>query len=118
LIKREIHFFCFFYTLAILSPFIAIGISCYWLPDNEVLGTWFQRSGSFVVIFGLLSEARAINCFFILNPSHNPESPILDAIKEYSRSPKILNLLAFILIAIGTFIWGYGDILFKMMFSV
>jgi hypothetical protein len=66
-----------------------------------------------MAVLGLLAEARAVNCYFILNPSGNPSISIHDAITEYGKYPKRLNLISFFIIATGTFIWGYGDIPFK-----
>ena len=66
-----------------------------------------------MAVFGLLAEARAVNCFFILNPSGFASTGIVEAGEKYGKYPKRLNLISFLIIAIGTFIWGYGDIPFK-----
>jgi len=112
LIQIEIRYFILFLLLSIVSPVLAFYTP--WTPHGESLGVWMQRSGSVMVLFGLLAEARAINCFFILNPSGLVESNIDEAKIKYGSSPKLLNLIAFFIIALGTLIWGYGDIPFKI----
>ena len=112
-IKHEVFYFYLFSGIAISVPFLAFFISCIWLPQDETLGTWIQRSGSCVAVFGLLAEARAVNCYFILNPGVPVEIGYSAAKEQYGKHPKRLNLFSFIIIAAGTFIWGYGDIPFK-----
>jgi hypothetical protein len=99
--------------VALLIPLLALITPVSWLPVKETLGTWIQRSGSCMAVFGLLAEARAVNCFFILHPRGLPSESINEAIKIYDKHPKRLNLISFLVIAMGTLIWGYGDIPFK-----
>ena len=111
LIQHEVKYFILFSILAILTPVLSIIIP--WVPENETAHTWFQRSGSAMVVFGLLAESRAVNCFFILNPSGFAECGINEANEKFKKYPKSLNIISFIFIAFGTLIWGYGDIPFK-----
>lgn len=111
LINHELRYFVGFFVLAIASPIAAFFIP--YVPEKETFFTWFPRSGSVMVIFGLLAEARAINCFFILNPSGLAKKGIKEAREKYEKYPTILNITSFVIIALGTFIWGYGDIPFK-----
>lgn len=112
-IKKERFYFAIFFFLAIAAPICAYNTPLTWLPKEDSLGAWVQRSGSVMAVFGLLAESRAVNSFFILNPNGYTVTGIKEAKEKYGRYPAILNSIAFLLIAIGTFIWGYGDIVFK-----
>ena len=109
--KHEIGYFIIFSLLSVLVPILSFLIP--WIPEGETTGSWFQRSGAAMVVFALLAEARAVNCFFILNPSGLAECGISEADEKYSKYPKLLNIISFSLIAFGTLIWGYGDVPFK-----
>jgi hypothetical protein len=112
-LTKEVNYFTIFSVFALLTPFLSCFLAFFWLPTDDSIGTWFQRSGSIMAVFGLLAEARAVNCFFILNPSGFGSTSLDEAIEKYDKYPKTLNLVSFFIIAIGTFIWGYGDIPFK-----
>jgi hypothetical protein len=112
-IKKEVNYFTIFSVFALLTPLLSYFLALCWLPTGDSIGTWFQRSGSVMAVFGLLAEARAVNCFFILNPSGFGSTSIVEASEKYCKYPKRLNLVSFFIIAMGTFIWGYGDIPFK-----
>lgn len=110
-LKKEFKYYAIFSALALITPLIAFFVP--YMPENETLFTWFQRSGSAVVVFGLLAEARAVNCFFILNPAGFAEIGINEARAKYLKHPTALNICSFVIIALGTLIWGYGDIWVK-----
>ena len=110
-LKKEFKYYCVFSVLAFLTPLAALFIP--WIPKDETLFTWFQRSGSAMVVFGLLAEARAVNCFFILNPSGLGEVSLIEVREKYLKYPSALNIVSFVIIALGTLIWGYGDIWVK-----
>jgi hypothetical protein len=110
-LKKEFKYYAIFSALALITPLIALFIP--YMPENETLFTWFQRSGSAIVVFGLLAEARAVNCFFILNPVGFGDIRINEARAKYLKYPAALNISSFSIIALGTVIWGYGDILVK-----
>jgi hypothetical protein len=110
-LKKEFKYYAIFSALALITPLIALFIP--YMPENETLFTWFQRSGSAIVVFGLLAEARAVNCFFILNPAGFGDIGINEARAKYLKYPAALNISSFSIIALGTLIWGYGDILVK-----
>jgi len=109
LIKKESKYYLVFSVFAILIPVLSLVVS--WMPEGETAASWFQRSGSAMVIFSLLAETRAINLYNILNPSGFVEVGFDDAKEKYNKHHVAFHTSSFILIAIGTFIWGYGDIL-------
>ncbi|RYV01532.1 hypothetical protein SOPP22_14205 [Shewanella sp. OPT22] len=110
-IKKHSKLFYVFTVLSILMPILAITIP--WIPQDETLATWFQRSGSAMIVFALLAEAKAIEVHNILNPSGFVGLGFDDAQSKYYKHPAMFNLSSFTLIALGTLIWGYGDIPLK-----
>ena len=111
-LKKETGLFRLFSGLAVLSPLIALIVP--WMPEEETLCSWFQRSGSIMVVFALLAETTALRFQKALFPKSAFSNKEVEAArKTYWKHPAIMNSSAFLLIAIGTFIWGYGDILVK-----
>jgi hypothetical protein len=110
-LRKELIYFFLFTLASISSPVCAYVIP--WMPQGESLPSWFQRSGAGMVVFALLAEARAISLFQLLNPTGFGSRELSAAKEIYDRHPASLNMLSFILIAVGTLIWGYGDIPFR-----
>lgn len=108
--KERVRFFIFT-ILAVSAPFASIYIP--WRPENIDLGNWFSRSGAAMVVLSLLAEANALKIFNIFHPSGFVDISFKDFEEKFNKWPALLNKIAFTLIAIGTLIWGYGDILFK-----
>ena len=108
LIKQQKRIFLTFTILALLTPIIVITIP--WLPEKENLAHWFQRSGSLVVILTLIAESSAIAIYNILNPSGFVGTSFAEVSKQYESLPKKYTKISLLLIGIGTFIWGYGDL--------
>lgn len=95
-----------------------------WLkPENETLGLWIQRAGSIVVGLSFLQtlvEAKAQTTIF-------PSMAICRKIGEKHAQNKFFNTvigLFFrkflvwsdgVMTIIGTFAWGYGDLLFDLL---
>lgn len=75
---------------------------------------WFQRSGSIMVLFAVGLEFRQTSS----NPIKASGTLFIEGTAaaiggEISKTRKKLHFLAISLIAIGTAIWGYGDLAFK-----
>ena len=81
------------------------------MKDN---GSFIQRSGAIIVLFGVMVEFALSNINFIVK---NHSVTISGKATETTTAPpKIHNLLkntAHIYIIVGTFIWGYVDCLWK-----
>lgn len=96
-------------VLALIIPISAlIGIG---KPSAESPETWFQRSGSIVVLLAVLAEVALypIRTNMILNGNLKTIDPHpLENLRPWFRA--ILYIAAFAIIA-GTCIWGYGDLL-------
>lgn len=96
----------------LLITTIAPAIISYIIDTNTGHEEWFQRSGSLMVLFAVLLEYRqnwietpVIQAFFKVN-----NGGVLTKI-ELPPMRKFLKYLAFILILLGTAIWGYGDLI-------
>ena len=76
---------------------------------------WFQRSGSIVVLLGVLIVARPVirlgknyqnEDWNLPDETDEGKKVLLDQRSEYIIGP--------IVAVIGTIVWGYGDLLLKM----
>jgi len=95
-------------ALALLSPLFLLLLK----PVNESIGMWVQRSGAIIVVLALLAEIKAISAerlaitsemsFLYCNIYLN---------NKYKKKVKIVTFATYFVVAIGTLIWGYGDIL-------
>ena len=81
-----------------------------WLicPDPAM----FARSGSLTVFFAAVAEFVTIgrmNKKHLLNAARAKagETPW-----DFSRPARIVGIVAFVVAAVGTLVWGYGDLLF------
>lgn len=98
--------------------FIVLSISLFHsMVTND--SHWFQRSGSIIVLLGVLIAARRVirlgkdyqNEDLNL-PDETPEGKnvLLDQRSEFIIGP--------IVAVLGTIIWGYGDLIFEALFIV
>ena len=72
---------------------------------------WFQRSGSIVVLLGVLIVARPV-----IRLGKNYQNEDWNLPDETDEGIKILldQRSEYIVAVIGTIVWGYGDLLLKM----
>ena len=112
-IIKERRLFFLFAGLSIAAPLLSL------IPDirpaDQTLGAWLQRSGSAMVVLALLAEMRAYQMFDVFKPSGYVGPSYRDAHNKYLPQVKICNFFAFILIAAGTLLWGYGDLLIQRL---
>lgn len=76
---------------------------------------WFQRSGSLMVFFAVLLELNALKFNEVKSSSNvfinSKPAPQISELPSFKKTTQKVGLfLAFI----GTFIWGYGDIPFRL----
>ncbi len=115
-LKKETLLFWIFSLLAIAAPIGALFPML--TPTGEAPAIWFQRSGAMTVTFALLAEIFAIRFQKALFPKSafgNTEAEKARPI--YRKRPAIMNSSAFLLIASGTLIWGYGDLMYNNWFK-
>lgn len=103
------------FLAAIIS--IVIDLKC----ENELF-TLFQRSGSLIIIFGVIFESK-----YILRLSENNtlyvDGELTIHESKYSEIPKVKFFSSeslkrhsgFYAAIIGTAIWGYGDLVAKII---
>lgn len=108
-IKKESLWFYIFTVLAIMMPILSLIIPI--KPSSEELSSWFQRSGAAMVACSLLAESKAINIYNILNPSGFVSIGFNEAERQFKNRPILFNRISFFIIAVGTLIWGYGDLM-------
>ena len=112
-IKNEYLNFDCLLILAIASSFlVSLGFS---VAHNS--GDWFQRSGSLIVLFSVILEIRQT-----LSKQPKPTTATLNDVPiatslPVSKAVKWFHRVAWIGIAFGTLIWGYGDLLFEFLYS-
>jgi hypothetical protein len=95
---------------------IGAGIFAYsgWLkPQNDSPGIWFQRSGSITAIFSAFAQFRINNFLERIRGGTFKESWHL-YFKFISRQVTI-SWVVTVIGVIGAVVWGYGDIIFKMI---
>lgn len=109
--KNRLLISAFFLLIALIIPFLAI--SGVLMPEYEKVNTWFQRSGSLTVIFAAISEVIAFSVVTKLEPSGTRGDQFYKFKGKYGVFVKALKVSALLVIMIGTFVWGYGDIFLK-----
>ena len=112
-IKNELLTSIPLFIFAILIPTLAWRG---WFQLDENVGTWFQRSGSLMVLFAVWIEFK----LFKITNSTNPISAngqTWDNLEvgsrlriKYGKTIQKLKFLAAALALIGTLVWGYGDL--------
>lgn len=109
LIKKESLWFSIFTAIAVMMPILSLIIPI--KPSSEELSSWFQRSGAAMVVCSLLAESKAISIYNLLNPSGFVSLDYKEAERQFESRPILFNRISFFIIAIGTLIWGYGDLM-------
>ncbi len=86
---------------------ILMGYNGFFIPEIDKNPIWFQRSGSIAVILSIFAEL-----FFIKESLGLAELEEENVKKRYKPLIVITNILAFVSIVVGTFVWGYGDLIY------
>ncbi len=98
--------------LIILIPLLAAN-SCM-KPVNEDASTWFQRSGSLMIVFAIWIEFKLFKVaddIFLNGIVTDQQSELAE---KYRCKFEIMKYLAVIGALFGSVIWGYGDIIYKI----
>lgn len=101
--------YCFPLLLVSISvPFLSIyGVL---IPENEQLSAWFQRSGSLSVLFAALTEYKLFKLHGHFYPTGLLPEDAYRFRQKYGAIYTSYNILAAVMVLVGTFIWGYGDL--------
>lgn len=106
-----------FYSACLLLLAVALIAPIYswsgWRPDGESPGVWFQRSGAIATIFSLLSvTVLTMGTNTLHKPGTWGDKFKLEVLDEFRLRFSIAEWSSFGLTIAGTFIWGYGDLIF------
>lgn len=80
-----------------------------WANTTETNATWFQRSGSLVVLFAALAEYVVFKTYDYISPSEAAYVVPFDTPKWYKKLYNAISIMGLVLLVSGTVIWGYGD---------
>jgi hypothetical protein len=95
-----------------------IGLVIWLKPDSQDMATWFARSGSLLVVLAVASEiwlSRIQREVFQEN-SHGLYCQIYVE-KRFAAKARFSYWLDWSIGIIGTIIWGYGDLIWQMLFN-
>ena len=91
-----------------LIPICTLIIS--WQPEGESLATWFQRSGSILVVITVFCEFKLLKISSLVDPGETVVTYGNNVSDSHKKLYRFLSSLVLFLAIIGTLIWGYGDI--------
>ncbi len=96
---------------AFLPPFITVYYPL--MPEGETTASWFQRSGSLMVIIAIWTEYKlfSMNDYFDLHDTRYVVP--IDLPKTYKQIYTLITIIAALAMVFGTLIWGYGDVFIK-----
>ncbi|MEZ8043116.1 MULTISPECIES: hypothetical protein [Vibrio] len=111
-------------SVPILLLAVGIPFMCWFgvLKGNGDVSSWFQRSGSIMVLFAVWAEFKLFKLGAILNPRSDDgqtwedldHADILH--KEFAVYLATFKIIAAMLAITGTLICGYGDLLHKHLY--
>lgn len=114
LIKIEIIRVFALFLISLASP-IVLG---FLRPESQDAAFWFQRSGSIMVVLALLAELRVLAVESLVIARSNSFLYCHIYIEQkYNLKLKIINCISYFVIALGTLIWGFGDVFYPAVVS-
>jgi hypothetical protein len=94
---------------AVVPPLFSLtGI---FLPDDEPLGQWFQRSGAVMTVLAGLAHFKAAGIATTIIAG-GTFAETWEAYHKYNRLQILAAWFSLALVIIGTLIWAYGDLVF------
>lgn len=99
-------------VVALLFPAMALFLPI--RPASESIHSWFQRSGSVMTIVCVLLDLKLFSMYGRLYPSGMVEIGFEEFRAKYFNIYRVLVVLALVLTASGTIIWGYGDLIARI----
>jgi hypothetical protein len=81
------------------------------MPESETSSTWFQRSGSIMVLLALTSEYMLFSIHKLVYMTGIWDEHLWPMRIKYGKPHTVLSLVSFMAAAVGTIIWGYGDLI-------
>lgn len=80
-------------------------------PNGVSPSQWFERSGSVMTVVAMLAQFETYSVSAMIRGGGFAES--WDAYRKYSPYQNLAAALSLLLVAVGTVIWGYGDLWFS-----
>ncbi|RLA80878.1 MAG: hypothetical protein DRG78_10110 [Epsilonproteobacteria bacterium] len=112
IIKKEILKWLILVILALLAPIVMLIIDI----EVDMIASWFQRSGSIMVVLALLSDISATTIDrLIIARDHSFLYCNMYIEQEYKYTLNFIKYLSYFIVTIGTLIWGYGDLLYSKL---
>ena len=120
LARRPAHYLLLAFRWAMLNNWVLYGFATLLVGGSLLLSIqtdawhWFQRSGALLVSIGaLLSTRRALELMLdaMINGNRLMPSGAGKARGESAAGELRTCVCGFLLVAMGTFIWAYGDLL-------
>lgn len=109
-LKKKLFSSLFLVVIAAALPFLSWCLAD-WAPEKETASSWFQRSGSLVVILAAYAEYILFMTYDYISPSNAAYVVPFDVPTWYKHFYNIISRIALTLLVVGTVIWGYGDLL-------
>jgi hypothetical protein len=110
-LKAELYFIAFLCVSAVSVELLSL---CSALrPSSQSVETWFQRSGAITSIFSVFAQYRIGNFLESIRGGMFAESWWL-----YNLFKAQQYVMSWVIAAItiwGAFVWGYGDLLIKVI---
>lgn len=105
-------------AIAILTIAFIFSLTTYFIPGfaasvNETHASWFQRSGSFMVVASLWAEFIVIRTEGYLDPYNEKYIVVTDMPAYLNKIHLYLSRAAVVFALYGTIVWGYGDLFIK-----
>lgn len=109
-LRRKLFLSFILVVVAATLPFLSWYLP-EWAPKNETAASWFQRSGSLVVILAAYAEYILFKTYDYISPSEAAYAVPFDVPSWYKHFYNVVSGVALTLLVVGTVIWGYGDLL-------
>jgi len=106
------------YGLLSLSAFLPPMFTIYFpqiVPLDETPATWFQRSGSLMVVLAAIAEYKLITMYDYFDLFNTKCTVPVDLPKMYNSMYLLVTKFSATAMILGTIIWGYGDVIYKII---
>lgn len=114
--EKEVRLSIFLWIGCILSALIIPAAVIFFFAQPTSQPQWVQRGGTIVLVFAILAEIKAQavrrNIFIV---SSNRLYCELHIEEKYKKLMPYVQYSTYLLIAIGTLITGYGDLIYQWL---
>ena len=111
-LKIELCFISILIVCAVLS--LIFGFFGWLKPAKEPLENWFMRSGAIVSIFSTLACFKLNSFLEQIRGGSFSESWV--SWNKFINHQVVVSWIATVIGILGAVIWGYGDLVFKLLF--